>query len=269
MQHLRLACQTSWSFGRNKDNDVSLQDPWISRYHAQIEVVAGQQCYLTDLNSSNGTLLNEQVVTMPILLQDGDRIAMGEIILEFAYIPEAMPETMPESISASTQNNPVLMLHRSIRQGHIWQQVLQAKDVSAAWERSGSDFQAQLELCAVAKTLPKLLLVDVRAYQGNAYHFCRWCTEKFPKVKIFLIDSCRSEISNFECRVALKSGAVNLFAALETDNPSSLNFLMQINGVLEVLEKPAFHMGELLEVTKGIEPPMDSDQDAQLYCPTT
>jgi hypothetical protein len=263
IQYLQLTSQTSWSFGRNKDNTVPLRDPWVSRYHAQIEVVGGQQCYLTDLNSRNGTLLNAQLVTTPVLLHDGDRIAMGEVILDFAYVPEVIPEVQPAPTVVS-----VLMLHRSMSQAYIWQHVLQAKEVPVVWERSASAFQAQLELCAVSKTLPTLLLVDVRAYQGNVYHFCRWSTEKFPEVKIFLIDSCRLEISNFECRVAIKNGAVNLFAALEENNLSSLNFLMQINGVLEVLEKPAFHMGELFRAVKEIELPIENDQDSQLYCST-
>lgn len=46
------------TFGRKADNDVQIVDPYVSGKHGQIEV-AEDGIYLTDIGSTNGTLLNE------------------------------------------------------------------------------------------------------------------------------------------------------------------------------------------------------------------
>lgn len=146
IQRLPLASNTTWTFGRNKDNAVPLKDPWASRYHAQIEVIQGQHCYLADLNSRNGTFLNEQTVTMPVLLQHDDRICIGDTVFHFEY---ASDET--STLSTAPQPKPVLMLQQSTIQGGIWQNILQARDIPVAWETSHADFRKQIELGVVSK----------------------------------------------------------------------------------------------------------------------
>jgi TolB protein len=63
--------------GRERDNDVVILDPKMSRYHAQISMEAGQWT-LADLGSSNHTYLNGMAITEPTPLQSGDRINLGE-----------------------------------------------------------------------------------------------------------------------------------------------------------------------------------------------
>jgi pSer/pThr/pTyr-binding forkhead associated (FHA) protein len=46
------------TFGRKADNDVSIQDPYVSGRHGVVEI-ADDGVYLTDTGSTNGTLLNE------------------------------------------------------------------------------------------------------------------------------------------------------------------------------------------------------------------
>ncbi len=58
-----------------------LADPGASRRHAQIRR-EGEDFTLTDLGSTNGTLVNEEPVTEWILEQ-GDRITIGRTVLEF------------------------------------------------------------------------------------------------------------------------------------------------------------------------------------------
>jgi pSer/pThr/pTyr-binding forkhead associated (FHA) protein len=45
-------------FGRKADNDVQIPDPYISGKHGQIEVT-DQGVFITDIGSSNGTMLND------------------------------------------------------------------------------------------------------------------------------------------------------------------------------------------------------------------
>ena len=64
------------SIGRDATNEVSLPTPQVSRYHAQIEKV-GQRYRLKDLNSSNGTFVNDQRVDGEKWLTQDDVVRIG------------------------------------------------------------------------------------------------------------------------------------------------------------------------------------------------
>lgn len=65
------------SIGRASDNVISLSnDTNISRYHAEIEK-RGEEFWLIELGSSNGTMLNGYSVTTERVLKDGDVIMLG------------------------------------------------------------------------------------------------------------------------------------------------------------------------------------------------
>ncbi|MBI2237472.1 MAG: FHA domain-containing protein, partial [Actinobacteria bacterium] len=69
------------TIGRLPDCDVVVPDPGASRHHARIRHRDGHYT-LTDLGSTNGTLVNDELV-QETLLEDGDRITIGKTILEF------------------------------------------------------------------------------------------------------------------------------------------------------------------------------------------
>ena len=79
------------SIGRTPDNDVILNDPGVSRHHAYIRV-RGQEAWLYDRESANGTWLNGERVLKPQLLHSNDEIRVGSTKLRMTYIP---PETPP------------------------------------------------------------------------------------------------------------------------------------------------------------------------------
>lgn len=65
------------TFGRTADNAVAFpHDSNVSRYHAEIEK-RGDEYWLIDLGSSNGTSVDGKTVKGEMLLRDGDRIAFG------------------------------------------------------------------------------------------------------------------------------------------------------------------------------------------------
>jgi Tol biopolymer transport system component len=68
--------------GRERDNDVVLLDLKSSRYHAEIYLDGGEWL-LTDLDSANGTFLNNRSLSEPTILKNGDRINIGETELVF------------------------------------------------------------------------------------------------------------------------------------------------------------------------------------------
>jgi serine phosphatase RsbU (regulator of sigma subunit) len=71
------------TLGRSARNDLCLEDPFASRMHAEIRQ-RDDGIWITDLGSANGTFLNETRLTIPIRLKDGDRIRIGETLIEFS-----------------------------------------------------------------------------------------------------------------------------------------------------------------------------------------
>jgi diguanylate cyclase (GGDEF)-like protein len=68
--------------GRGADNTVVLEGDSVSRRHARFEK-RGNRWHVVDLNSTNGTYLNEQLVVGEQLLNNSDRIKIGPAILKF------------------------------------------------------------------------------------------------------------------------------------------------------------------------------------------
>lgn len=78
--------------GRALEADVRVNDAKVSRRHARINAVSGDKSetisyVLTDLNSRSGTFLNGQRISGEIL-QNGDKIAIGDHILRFELLDE-------------------------------------------------------------------------------------------------------------------------------------------------------------------------------------
>lgn len=72
------------NIGRKADNDISLDDKLVSRYHAQIFTNNGNS-FLRDLNSTNGTFIEEQQVDLQ-QLRDGISFEIGSYT--FTYVTE-------------------------------------------------------------------------------------------------------------------------------------------------------------------------------------
>ena len=70
------------AIGRNRDNHIVIDDPFASSNHA---VIAWREnaWWIEDLNSHNGTYLNEEPVARPCPLTPGDRISIGKTTLLF------------------------------------------------------------------------------------------------------------------------------------------------------------------------------------------
>jgi hypothetical protein len=65
------------------DVEIKLDDPFASSRHAHISR-QGRTVVIEDLGSTNGTYLNEQPLSGPQPLHDGDRIRIGDC--EFSYL---------------------------------------------------------------------------------------------------------------------------------------------------------------------------------------
>jgi anti-anti-sigma factor len=80
--------------GRRSPADVALNDPQVSRRHAQV-LSRGGLFIVVDLGSTNGTILNEQRVSQEEVLSDGDVLRIGDTRLTFR-LRRLQPSPHPE-----------------------------------------------------------------------------------------------------------------------------------------------------------------------------
>lgn len=77
------------TIGRHRENDLRIDDPLISRQHAQI-IQQGRTTYFRDLNSTNGSFLNNKRVDIAPL-EEGTVIHVGGYRLTFARSTKDAP----------------------------------------------------------------------------------------------------------------------------------------------------------------------------------
>jgi len=77
--------------GRGPENDVVLPDLFASNSHAVIKLRQGQY-WLEDLDSRNGTFLNNMPLTRPAVLAHNDQIRIGDIIFRFVRWDNAVEQ---------------------------------------------------------------------------------------------------------------------------------------------------------------------------------
>jgi hypothetical protein len=87
------------TIGRAPDNDIVLQDCYVSRRHCAVLVHAGNGCEVHDTASKNGTYLNGRRIGGPSRLAAGDEIRMCDRQLVFFCQDEtpARPVEPPDS----------------------------------------------------------------------------------------------------------------------------------------------------------------------------
>ena len=84
--------------GREVESDIVITSRRVSREHACVRR-DGWRVILEDLNSTNGTFLNDERVLSPRELRDGDRIRVGDVTFVFhdpdiTYRDTPFPELM-------------------------------------------------------------------------------------------------------------------------------------------------------------------------------
>ena len=99
--------EETYTIGRSPENTIRLEDVSVSGRHAELLLVA-ENCFLKDLDSTNGTVVNGQAIS-DVQLRAGDRIRFGKIEAcfecEVADGAQQLPdpeqvETRPAELSA-------------------------------------------------------------------------------------------------------------------------------------------------------------------------
>lgn len=81
--------QGDMNIGRRAGSEIHLDNPSVSGRHASV-FTAGEESFIEDLNSTNGTFLNDQRISKQ-RLADGDVIAIGKHTLTYINAKAARP----------------------------------------------------------------------------------------------------------------------------------------------------------------------------------
>lgn len=99
----------TWKLGRSESNAIVLRGDAASRRHAIIQRAEMGELYLLDLGSRNGTFVNGQRVSTPVVLKDNDEIVIGDYHIIFrnptvaSLLGEAPEEPGPSDLSSATR----------------------------------------------------------------------------------------------------------------------------------------------------------------------
>ncbi len=102
------ALETPVTLGREEGNAIRLNDERVSRFHAKIQEDHGQ-IVLTDLDSTNGTLVNGEPVQLR-LLREGDHLVLGRSKLMFgaSFATKDARAATNEATLQGTDETPIL-----------------------------------------------------------------------------------------------------------------------------------------------------------------
>jgi len=114
----------SWSLapgkyvlGRSADCPLSVPDKTVSRNHAEIEVTAsGEQVFVTDLGSHNGTALNGQRISSRMLVQPGVHILFGQTEFKIAIGSDDAPASTTMQAAKLVEHEPEQSVVLSMRE---------------------------------------------------------------------------------------------------------------------------------------------------------
>jgi DNA-binding response OmpR family regulator len=104
--------QAVTEIGRWDDNDVVIDDRWVSRYHAQVRR-EGDQYVVQDLGSKNGTFVNGRRIAAPSILSDGDEIQVTPLV-KLTFVDYGSTAPLPVETQA-----PGLELDLGTRQVYV------------------------------------------------------------------------------------------------------------------------------------------------------
>ena len=71
----------SMTVGRAPECELRLDDTYASQQHARL-FAKNNSWFVEDLGSTNGTFVNDQKLAAPAMLQPGDKVRVGQTIME-------------------------------------------------------------------------------------------------------------------------------------------------------------------------------------------
>src|SRR2546421_9594740 len=149
------------TIGRSARNDLCIPDPFASRVHAEVRH-EGDEYFLQDLGSANGTLYNGAVVEAPITLVRGGRIQIGEteIVFNDGPFPLSSGATMITDNSASVPEATIALSSADRTTSGLFQAIEGAR-TSSAESSAKRRAERQTDLLALISKVGVALLASV------------------------------------------------------------------------------------------------------------
>jgi len=149
------------TIGRSARNDLCIPDPFASRVHAEVRN-EGDEYFLQDLGSANGTLYNGSIVETPITLTRGGRIQIGEteIVFNDSAFPLSSGATMITDNSSSIPEATIALSSADRTTSGLFEAIEGARSLS---EDSGThrEVAKQSDLLALISKVGVALLASV------------------------------------------------------------------------------------------------------------
>ncbi|MGB0560941.1 MAG: FHA domain-containing protein [Spirulinaceae cyanobacterium] len=103
--------QGIWTMGRGAANALTVLDEHLSRHHAAIQYITTQGFFIHDLQSTNGTFLNQEPVAAPIQIREGDRLRVGSTVFSFfcCQTSQTAPSLGEAMITYFSESTPTLL----------------------------------------------------------------------------------------------------------------------------------------------------------------
>lgn len=155
--------------GREEGADILIDNPSVSRRHAQIRQDGGGWI-LEDLGSSNGTFLHGEKITAPVPVKAGDEIGMGKFSVVFGKVVGDAPQ-----VAAAGKARPVVpegegtMHIKSHEVKELLQDSERKRRAHLTWE-SGGQRGTHYLTDAPAVIFGTDDLCDVRVPKGPKHH---------------------------------------------------------------------------------------------------
>ena len=111
-QDVMLENGNAWRLGRSSENQIRVPSELVSRQHALVQRMENGEYCLFDLGSRNGTFLNGTRVTIPVPLNDGDRISLGDFPVSFHCPARVVGPAASALDSVNTQATTVLFMQK-------------------------------------------------------------------------------------------------------------------------------------------------------------
>src|ERR1041384_1598958 len=127
--------------GRVKEMDIFIDNPSVSRNHAEIAKQPDGSWVVRDTGSSNGTFVNGDKLGGDRLLQSGDEISMGKYavyfdkVLEVQPTPAAAPRTAASSGPTGFEHQTMFLKADEIQK--LQKSAAQKRGAHVDWENKG------------------------------------------------------------------------------------------------------------------------------------
>ena len=234
--------------GRKSTVDVPLNDARVSREHAIIRK-QGDDYWLYDLNSANGTMINGAPVAKPTRLKDNDRMQIGGVLLHF-HSENPNSATAPGVSDATIigyAEKPMIFLVADIKgytQLSSFLSDAEITDLMRDWYA-----QAQIALQRAGAVIDKFIGDCVFAYwmetDPESHEAALHCARALLGMTNEISERNRAKLTPhglaLACGIGLHSGLANIGAMVrgqKTALGDSVNLTFRIEGLTRSLNTP-------------------------------